>query len=1085
MELGSIFEDAMSIVGRRSNLVSTYVDPVRSINNVFITSAHLFGITRDEVLALCMLGIYNGIEFPKTPTVVSRGNKMFSGYNIPSRLQSRVFEMFSLSRNLHTLAIRGRHDVKYKSFRTGIMKLLFRWSVPDNYISFLHFGNGAMYDTLRIAPAVKQYNKIRGFPDISTMADKDRYKEYHRLQTTLGIDGYDMVFSQLYYHELPKADEIMKRRIWNDIMLMMETYDRPDLFGFPGFVFLPEDRLNRLLFMFAAASLRATESDDISIGMIRNNERLSSFIAPYAPVTDDVWKAGSDLWIRKHLLNNNTIHTGYIGAVARLGKLWQMDVMYLEELYRRICGYAGPPEFASVIDGKAITDNDIKSLQSGYDDNGNPVEMLNFKKALSLLSQFINDPSPLPFQTRPRYGILRCASCSEIGYASKFDFGRGCFDEVDPEFGMPVPVSSPSSLYNIALEYTCPGCKKVGCRELIVTLDNKCENCNTPGNVVSYRFEDLIPATADRYGNDIKQKDPGVAYDIYCELCKKTTEKRDIYDNEKVMFNDKEAVISDMKKKGEHGESLFLLTSPDNTTITRMIEIPYNIKEISPDKENDNIPCPYELIEEKKTESCCQDMPQAWERTKGPPKQVKIDRNNNGVHTTELVDTLRTETGFVVNRYICHNHRERIRKVIDNLGSDPALNPKEVLRGRLKWKKIFISDKPVKINSPKAKLLSDIIDMTRNMMDRTLHISDRIDIAQTETELENSMRSISEGMDVRHMFTFDRKDEPEPPVEVDCEELCSNWERLELVRATIPFERAQKKYKVGLQKTVVRQWTISHSPHKMVPTRSMPFIPTITPKERVKIKWGLTRTRRMASLVAVHIDVSISMNAWAFNIECPYILTENECEKCGSGYAWRDGKCKKGMDRIDASRRLLVGTIMSAQETNSSLMLYGFGTGHHLFNPSEYIVNKTNIPCKDYQLLIDYSMANPEIAPTDGGTRPDDSFVKMLNDLEEQDIDRVVTIMLTDGEFTTGGNFDRNTARILMEYGPIFIYQIGEMTRSKLRALVKEMENSARTYGWDPTLHAGIFADKVSVQDGAISLIRSSSKAVMDNLKQK
>ena len=1100
-ELSSILTEVSSLTGHTVILSSSYVSPAEWPERIFFTPEHTWGLTRDEVFALLCIELYKGIEFPKDSKTVDKCLKLFAVNKIPSGLQELTLETLAYLRNIHSLMTSGFGDSNYRSFRNGLMRLLFRYIIPWEYTEFL-----ADDRRLDISPMIEPLPPIDDFPNIFLLDDDARRMEYSKLESR---HSFDRLFSHLYYHMLINENNSYRcRKLFCDIKWLMSEYDRHDVFGFPGFIYLPEDRLVRILFLFAIASLRY-DRNDRSILFLTQNQVLSSTISPYSkPTTDIIDSNNGRLWVRRYMYRNVEIHDGYLSAVLRLGSLWLMNIDTETELYARICGYTGNADIESSITGDVLHWQDISSLQAGITHDGKPAELLNFKYVMTLLSQFINNPSPLPFRLRPRYGIMRCGSCNHVGYVDDFKFGRGCFDHIDENTGTPIPVSAGSELYNIVISYKCPKCSASGCRELIVRLVSSVEihkdggvysgkrNVSDNGNIVDYKFEPK-----------------GIKYKIKGRVTEVIQDKDVTYDNEigLVLFDDKKGEISTLGRNGPNGEPIFIIRSTDNRSILKLLELPVTLsKNLSTADADKNVACPYELeeINESNVDPCCQKMPS--EMTPNPSQTRLNRRSGGGTHTVRLMTTSRLENGVIVERYECLDHKARIMKMIDNLGNDPALNDSPLKRGSAEISQIYIRDKPVDINDDGARLSNERIESTGELSMIPLSFQDVPEIAPA-SELFKSMRYprvVSEpdvpiyedgapppgmhsiryrpdnrlAVEVRHFYTFDiKRQDPALPDAVDCAEICRDWEELNMIRATMPFERTRKKYKVTLKEKQIRRWQISHSPSKLVPHLSVPFIPTVTPKRRTLRRYGLTKVKKESSLVCVHVDVSGSMTSPEFNMSCPYLTTPDECERCGD-FMWSDDiGCYKQMNGSDVAIRLLVSSVMNAREISSYMIVYGFGVHNHDLNPPDYIDdNDRELPCNDYQLLIDWFVNNETIQSAPGnGTHPETSMKKMLNDLQEQEIDRAVLIMLTDGDFH--GEYGPTFVKALKTIGPLFLFVIGD---SDIETRYKNMTEKLESAGWDPEKDHPFVVIPVDTSDGGVSLSREAGSIIQRTLKK-
>lgn len=1102
IELSGIFKSAASCIPDPTSvrMVGSDVPVESSISQIYITPEMVFGLTKDEVFSLCLLKIYNSIEFPKDEINVETGYDMLNAYDIPNGMKRQLFEVLGSLRNLYAILVKFKGDSKYKRFRMGIMKLLFRWMIPGYYSKFANANDG-MYDTLKINPSFKREADLRKSGEFSEsvigLPDKERYSKYRDMRDAHGSVGF--VLSQLYYHQLPEAnDRIIQSRIWADIIWAMDEYDRPDIFGFPGFIFLPENRLTRLFFLFSVICLKSAISPEEGFEFLQLHHFLANIIPPYCKITNDIWKAEEDeLWIRSSIFDLKNIHDGYVSSVNRLPE-WDMDEHIIDELFRRICGYSDKLDIKrkSLADATPLTSDEIDRLQGGFTE-GKPLPMLNFKRVVLLLSNFINDPSPLPYHQKPRYGLALCQSCLKISYIDSNGAKRGCFSSLDADG---VPTKRPDGFYDTVLEYECPECNQIRCREIPIDLDLTCPNsvtdmvCGKPTELVGYSFDNR-----------------SLKYDVFCESCHKKSNKIREYDNQLscILFDGKKGKIDEMDIPGPNGERLYKLTSPSDMSIIRLVEHPVNLKVSIDSEETAKSMCPYEKEEIKSAgkKTCCQDMPSSWKKG-DVTKQKNLDRGTSGTHKTILVETMEIG-GTRISRYVCLDHKERMIGIIKGFEHDASVNPSSISRGKLKLTDIYLPQcKKVKINKSGANIDENRISATIELADVPLAISKVRKISDTDDSLLESMKyprvlsepdtPISEesspppgmkfitfqvdnkvGIDTRHFFTFDIKEETNPDKDVPCEDLCAKWTKLDFIRSTMPFEQEAIKYHVELEKVQLRKWEISHGPSKLVPTKSMPFIPTVTPREKKVLKFGLSKKRTEGGLILVHIDNSGSTGSDVASIKCPFILTRDECKKCGGSYSWSGSQCVQRLNINEVERRVLISIINQAKTRGDSIMVYPYEDGGSV--KFGCIDDK---PRKDYERLKEDMMKTKRIKVGGGNDLPG-SLRWAREDMKERfpGIKNWTTIMLTDGDiwhFSAPGHVIYSPPAELIpeiqalvdDIGPYYMYQIGG---GDVAQDVKKIDKALgeRMFKWS--------YEQISISDAGIQLMKNIGRKLKDD----
>lgn len=1103
-DLDTIYKDASSLVNTNVSLVSRPVPANSSMTEFYLSPNTLHGLTRDEVFALCLLGAYRSVEFPRTASAIDKGYKMFQGYKVPVGMQDRVFNVLGTLRNLYSLIIR-EPGPKLRPFRTGIMCLLFKWMLGPDMNNFLTYTDPAVDHTvmsraLSIAPVFKQYDAVK-LVDIANKSDKDRRDAYVKAKDRYGPGP---VISQLYYNELPTAGDLrLKQRVFDDLLWCMSEFDSVDVFGFPAFVFMHEDRLNRLFFLLAIASLRAAHDEATALDTVKRYSFLMSTLSPYIKLTPDIWSA-SDRPFHADLLVNREVHQGYMSALHRMPQ-WNMPDAEAEELFRRVCGYT-KGIFASTINGKDIPADEVVSLQAGNTADGSTIEMLNFKKILSILGPYINDPSPLPFMAQPRYGILLCDGCgtpTEIGSQASELFITGSFESVNPNNGMPPK----KEVQNLVLEYKCPKCKRHGCRQVQVGFDLKCPKCNAESSVVSYRFGETA-----------------VYYSTKCDICEQKLNHREDYDNAQLSITLSKITFTSPPRSGSHGEPmLVLVSSTGGARSLHFLEHPYNLLNSLPPQPTveGQVPCPYESQESQTSLgagsgpgiNCCRGVPQEWDISRGAPA-VNTVHDQPGQHRTRLVDELVFDDGTVRKRYECEDHKERVKALLFNMTADPTQNPKTYSRGDTAIDKIYMKNQLVGINGKNAVLHKNRFDTTRALMDVPLSLTavpaiagpgrdDIIESTRWPRSIEHPDTPVHEepqdkfdpdksvdydrcllkddnklALEVRHLYTFDVTAPAEPEPVKDCDELCKDWERLNLIRDTMALERMARTYKKRRVVKKIRQWQLGHSPAHIVVSKSMPFIPTVTPKERIKVEYSRERELLFTGVVSVLVDISSSMSSGASGAKgdakfiCDYILTRDECHKCGGhGYSWSDADgCYKSLRRIDVARRLLVSIINEAKQREDKVAIYAYNTS----------CRGVSSPSRDYKELTDMALNSPKLN-TIGGTDLPIAVRYMTTDIESGEIpDMLVTIIITDGDVGLG-SLPGALLPILKNYGPVYIYQITLGTSVSEDALKSKL----RGLGWDPDKgDHPITWEFVDLSDGGKELFRKAAKETKKHLKR-
>ena len=1109
-DLETIYKDASSLVNTSVSLVDRPVPATRSMTEFYLSPNTLHGLTREEVFTLCLLGAYRSVEFPRTSSAVDKGYKMFQGYKIPQGMQGRVFTVLGGLRNLYSIILR-EPGPKLKPFRVGLMRLLFKWLLGPDMNEFLTYtdpdvDHAAMSRALSIPPSFKKYNSI-SFPGLATRSDKSRRESYSQAKDRYGPGP---VLSQLYYHELPNAgDARLRQRVFDDLLWCMAEFDAVDVFGFPAFVFLPEDRLTRMLFLFSLGCLRAMTGERAGFDLVMNHYYLMSTLSPHIKLTPDLWRANA-LPFHADVLGNALVHQGYMSALRRVPN-WDMSESEVRELFMRVCGYTPPDvsSFVSVVDNKPIQPDELRSLQAGNTADGSTVEMLNFKKALSILGPYINDPSPLPFQALPRYGILLCDGCKQPTIIDSHDndtnpFITGCFEAIDPQSGM--PPSRP--VQDIVLEYRCPRCDRIGCRQLQVRFELTCKKCHAQASITGYKFG----ASA-------------VGYTTHCPVCDTDSTGREPYDTAESDMAFDRVTFTTPPRRGEHGENILVLHRVhDDTKVVYFLEHPYNLLSSVPVKPmpDGHVPCPYEAQEKsgnkgknKNASPCCQGVPSEWDVSRPDPPPAYTVHTEPGQHRTRLVNELAFDDGTVRKRYECEDHKEMVKAIVSNMHSDPKSNMKSYIRGDAKVGKVYLKNRLVPINSNKARLHRNRYNTTKQLMDIPLSLTSVPTIAGpgaddiiTSTRYPRSIehpdtpvhevskkdydpakptehaRCVLEddnklAIELRHFYTFDVTTPAEPEPVIDCDQLCRDWYELGLIRDTMALDRDQRTYRKRRSVKKIRQWQLGHSPAHIVVGKSMPFIPTVTPKERVKVEYSRDKELDFSGMVAVLVDISGSMNSDAqgkhgsAKFVCDYMLTQAECSRCGSGYRWDNGiGCYRDLRRIDVARRLLVSIINDAKQRKDKVAIYAFeDSGSVVCSPS-----------RDYKELTDEALNSPKLAPT-GGTDLPNAIPVMLGDIESGALpDMLVTIILTDGDVGKG-RLAKAVLPLLKNYGPVYLYQIDIGTQ------VEEsyIRTGLRKLGWDPARNKGDHSftwEFVDLSDGGKELFKKATKNAKKHLKR-
>jgi len=653
-------------------------------------------------------------------------------------------------------------------------------------------------------------------------------------------------------------------------------------------------------------------------------------------------------------------------------------------------------------------------------------------------------------------------------------------------------------------------------------LDLRCEQCSVEGSMTHYKFTEISKGNF-RMGC--------IEYTVHCDNCGAEGSHDELIDNEyrELLFeNDKQGDIINLGKVGRgrlgHGEPMFKVVSKSDVTDMKTIEHPYNLKshlEIDRSTQTGKVPCIYEMEEKSDsiiddaTDKCCQNMPSEWGIGNGSPPQSEVSRIDptSLEHVTREVETLKDNDGTITKRYECENHKETVLAVFRNLNIDPTLNPPRIQRGSIYLDSIYKQDTIYSINDKTAQISDNRFDATKEISNIPLSIGNNKGIAQTDTELLASMRyprrltepdtpiaEISTGdaiplnpdtrqqmphvlydptdrlaYNIRDFYSFDRKESEIVAPTIDCHLICSNWAMQDLIKSTMPFERLPDTFRQTMQKKRIRKWQISRSVSHLMPAKSMPFIPTVTPKERVKLKKGRIREKHFRSLVVVHIDRSGSMSSGVKDIHCPYITDRATCQRCGPhGYTWSGSRCMKSLQADEVARRILVAVIKDCQTRGDKVMIYGY-------DGSVYPIQST--PSDAYEKLITTALYDPRLSAR-GSTDLPQSLNTMLTDLEGAvDIDKVITIVVTDGDIGVY-SLMKPLSKILKKYGPVSMYQVeeseAESFKEEERQIKADLESNC---DWSPVTDGKLRMQAVKITDGGLELISDLTEVLNEELE--
>lgn len=844
------------------------------VTKTFLSESMVRGLTEAEVFALCCLGIYKIRGFPEEPRNIEIGDALFGNNedSVPPSMRLMVYDVFGTVRNTFELMKQNK-----PKFNLGIMRLIDRWLINDTFTEFFaNSANAVTYGQWNIKPSVrKQGDKSWSLQD----DDETRYARYQSA-------GYESSFSQLYYYGLKKTDDTLRVRAYADIDWLRKHFNQLDIFGFPAFILLKENRLRRLLFCFLILGLKVV-GPGMDDEVFNHMRQLINAHTAIMPKTDDLRRRRAEVWLYNNVgtgITNDTFD-GYISAFIRAGGRYEIPQRILIEAFRRMAGWGEQLDKPtgnnpiSKITGLQVNANEVAKLQGGEATPGQMrVPMLNFQATLMLLTPYIRDPSPVPYSSRPRHGIIRCECGADPVFITN-EFKKGCFDKLRRIDGK--PVEKEPRTYDVVLSYECNTCRERHYRELTLKVTMDCEGKQVTGHSSQTSNTAVCVINRTRIKSYIF-KEKALEYTVVCE-CGHETTYTEPYDFDTTI--DPTHTIEPTGVYGPNGVALYKVVAPNGHA--KYIEIPVNLKPSLESKPETGIVCPYEVVENGE-DTRFSEMPYQYS-IPAPIPNNKPDHVNRGegVHTVRIVETTENN-GRTVRRYECQNHKELVGIMVDNLSFDPTQNDTKIQRGDLALEQIPINGSPTNINSPSALLDADKVETTQRLMNTPLPIEES-GIAQTQQELDDAVEWTGDALELRHMYTFDITEEGSS-FETN-RNLCREWQRMELALSTVPLERYRRKHRSKSIKKKLSKWNISESPMLIDPVRSMPLKLLEFAKKKVRRTRYHKQERSYSGATSILVDISYSMhsdtttvlNPEGSVISCPYVRTKDECSPLSSG----------------------------------------------------------------------------------------------------------------------------------------------------------------------------------------------------------
>jgi len=1099
-DIASILDETTGTfgMGNAGYQLSRGVTAMENTHSIPVTEDMTWGLTREEVSALCAMYMFKGRKdgFPYDSENITRWGAAVLANIRPAELHADMYRFLGLSRIVYNICVDTRGDSTKRAVRTGIRRLMQHWFVDFRYKMFLtyrgaesdlEFDHKMVKDKLWIDPCVPDSGTLAIAPNVLDLPDAQRRQEYQKHMIKY---GFEKVYAHMIYHMAPVSSE--SRRLLGDIDWVLSEGNSTDVFGLPIFLIRPCNRLERLMYCLYTMAVKAGCGWDTKRQhdfVMDKGLTLFNIGALLMYLTPDMITDMDELWYFQDLVDIYDNALTYQAAFEK-PQSWFMASDRFDETVRRVTGCNPKPPIVSVIQNRPVIEEDIKTLYGGWDvDNKIFAPMLNFDIITSLLAPIINDPTVLPYRDEPRYGILLCRRCNKVSTTSNFI--TGCFDSINRDNSMPSEYGSATS---IVLSYKCEHCGKIGCRDLTIAINKQhgvCKQSNT--QLESYEFLD------DR-----------LSYVMKCNKCSGMSrnfifKNQEIYDisESELYFGADKGNIELTGKRGEHGLPLVRISNPDNPREVRILEHPYNLGELRAGAdEAGRMLCPYES-KSGSGDECTGNMPSEID-TPTPrsfDQQIKVQRGEGTHITAQSTIHDDTKAGVRIIRYVCETHKEHIARIISNLGADPSLNSSLLpfRRGGIEITEIHIPDKGyVRLDSADARLSPGRVSATLRLINEPLDPIAVPRIAPGMTEIKDTMTfrnldlpyipvfertrpdeqppdkveenrfycpegeitvtdydpNASLGLDVRHLFTFDDFDNIMPEITLNPCDKCGEWDNLRLIEDTMPFERVPVGTRLSKPKRKIRPWDVSRNPSKIIPERSMPFIPYITPKESYEKILKSEIIEDWVGFVCIHIDMSGSTRSGAtVKVDCPYIRFMDECRKCGNEFTWTDGRCQRTLSLFEIEKRFCVAMVNDAERRGDTVAIYAYQS------EAERVIR----PTKEYDHLKALALT---YLGSNGATNLSKSLALELEDIKSDELPkRVLTVVLCDGAIqqespgskrAPGALFmTEEVADLLMNYGPVMVYIVDDTgsREGEYKNAVKTLKNELPMFGYDSDKH--------------------------------
>jgi len=389
------------------------------------------------------------------------------------------------------------------------------------------------------------------------------------------------------------------------------------------------------------------------------------------------------------------------------------------------------------------------------------------------------------------------------------------------------------------------------------------------------------------------------------------------------------------------------------------------------------------------------------------------------------------------NAESCPCHKDRVHDLVRNLYNDPAKNPARLIRGDLEegGKRglpfVYVGGERKKINKVGAKIGINRFDAIMELMGIELPIKDYPNIRKFEhvdkylkyvhempdrpntklvenstgtplgkipaikfdpTDSDNYMLA----MEIRQLYTFDLYENIEGAEDIPGCDLCRELDMDRMLEKVIPMMELEITTPVPYEVTTIEEWKISESPHRIIPTLSMPFIPTITPKKKTIYEKKRAKFEEFSGHVNFLIDHSASMNRSVGKRLCPYMKTMEQCTKCvdetrGDSYTWDNG-CWKNESIMSVAKEMMFMITKDCERRGDSVSMFSYTS-----NFDEIIT----YPTRDYDMVYDLIFSGIRaLQPynmTDGENAINQVW-RIMRDLGSEVADKFATVVLCDGD---------------------------------------------------------------------------------------